>query len=77
MNYNTERCKTVSLVAVNDKPLVISTHHKLISIHFFLHLSSSCNTDVRAIAIIISSIIKIHESNIRSCFVYIFGDFAN
>ena len=42
MNYNTQRCKTVSLVAVNDKPLVISTHRKLISIHFFLHLSSSC-----------------------------------
>ena len=32
----------VSLVAVNDKPLVISTHRKLISIHFFLQLSSSC-----------------------------------
>ena len=42
MNYNTQRCKTVSLVAVNDKPLVISTHRKLISIHFFLNLSSSC-----------------------------------
>ena len=38
-----QRCKAVSLVAVNDKPLVISTHRKLISIHFFLHLSSSCN----------------------------------
>ena len=42
MNYNTQRCKTVSLVAVNDKLLVISTHRKLTSIYFFLHLSSSC-----------------------------------
>ena len=47
MNYNTQRCKTVSLVAVNDKPLVISTHRKLISIHFFLHLSSSCRIKER------------------------------
>ena len=35
MHYNTQRCKTISLVAVNDKPLVSSTHRKLISINVF------------------------------------------
>ena len=41
IRYNTESCEKVTLVTVNDKPLVSSTHCELFSINFFVNLSSS------------------------------------